>query len=443
MPLLQQQRLALQELDIHGESVDTLGLAALVDAAKLMYQASPSSSGFALRGTLRSLMSSASATSVTESTHLTHVKRWPHVRDQDMEPSTLRFIQNTTTHQAKIGVHLPGILGIQARLGKRIYDLHAFISLEAGVSYDNDTSTSSTTSTISDEIVYLRKAADVIVGRVCQATSFESVQACIETMAEAVLRFTRFRSANLDLNHVRIRAFLEHTQGEITSVKSRVSFDLGGSLATSGDNGMRTVKVTTGEPIKLHATTGQTVRDDEHRSMGASLSTQEDESAGLAETSASSEAAPAELDLAPTSTATRQEPTSASEENAESVSDNGSVGDVAVPLEEVTVTDSSGVPTSITKGTNLRFKSKRDCSIDTELIAGVECPHFDSKVVRSVILNAFLVCTNGVQVKTFPAPHRTRHVSMHSALGTKACDCLERDLTSHHRRYRGACTPAV
>lgn len=245
------QRRALEELDRQCQTLNAKGVDLLVDGASHVPRMSSFSPNFFLVGCPKGFSAAPSAGSNMKPIDIASVQRFQLVHAWHTRPDVIRVSRNSSGLLFSIG--LPGILGIQVRLGEEIRHLHFLVFLRATSTNDAGTSpTSDVSLTINDEITFLSKAADLIIARVCQATAFENLQACVETVAEVVLRFLKFRSSNLPLEDVRIRAIVENEAGKKFDSERSIAYWLPSNDPVGyGVEAERSVGVITGKELGL------------------------------------------------------------------------------------------------------------------------------------------------------------------------------------------------
>lgn len=183
-------------------------------------------------------MTPASVDSVRSIGLIQYLERQPDQVRVDLNWGRYRFF--------RFALRLPGVLGTKVTIGDNVRDLHFLTYIGFEVSNDTITPSSEGPSpTINEDFVFLGRAAQLIIGRVCQATTFTSVRTCTETVAEAMLRFLKLRSLDSPLGTVGVRAIFENTSGQFNSMRSNAKWQISKNSSGPESNAERIVQVYT------------------------------------------------------------------------------------------------------------------------------------------------------------------------------------------------------
>lgn len=203
---LHEQRLAHQTLDRQCQESDAGSIGALASGLSRMCQNLPREAIYCLRGDIKNFSPSASAGSRMTTREIAIARRYSRVMSSHHSRGPIKVTYSCS--HLRIDLQLPGILGTPIKLGEESRDLHVLVTVQATVAPHKDAVWSGIFLTLSEEIAFLGRATDLIIGRVCQATNFNSVKNCATILAEALLQFLKFRSTSLPLGKVKVVAFV-------------------------------------------------------------------------------------------------------------------------------------------------------------------------------------------------------------------------------------------
>lgn len=285
-PPVEKQRLALQRLERQCQGLDASGIALLATGTSRLFEASPSSSSINLRGFPRLFLPSSFSGSATNHASIVATRELPWMKRWHSNAPISVYCRPS---HSWFGIRLPGILGIPVKLGDGDRSLHVLIFLTARVSNAEDMPwDGGCSATITDEISFLGKAADVVIRRTIQATTFESLKSCASTIAEAIIRFLRFRSLSLPLSSVWLQACADDGLGKFRFATTRKNRQL--DVSTEGIPTPRTAA-------------GDTTRPDTE-SAGKVAGDHADESEAISDVLESCESTSAESDVIAVNAAT-------------------------------------------------------------------------------------------------------------------------------------------
>lgn len=366
----------MRKVDYYCQASDARGLAALVNAASRMHKEWSIEPGLNLSASFKHFPSSASANSTMSSAGLDDVRGWNDILTWNKGRGALRLQQNSQQPSTQIGLHLPGILGAHASLANGARDVHFLITLCARSSCEDiATVDGDDSSDINEEISYLREAADMIVSRVLQATTFESLRTCAETTAKATLRFIKFLSGNLSLHEVKIRAITASAPGQSSSITTAASFVPGSSSAASSGPYSRKVQHKTELTYTQHAVTGKPIRSDVAPQSNQNPGKLSNDVVSGAYQGELHDASAAESDVADPEKVAKHGVDQSDEKMGTADGESESVADIP-RLREALSADSGTNTNSMTGQANPAEKAQRKSCIETNVVAGVPCTAF-------------------------------------------------------------------